>query len=193
MRMTPVTGFINHVLGQQPWASEALAAHAGGSFALSALPITLTFKVNAGGGVEQAPAGAADVTLSLPASRLPLLFLDPDGAMKEVRIDGDAEFAQTLARLAREVRWDAEEDLSRFVGDVAAHQFMQLARAFRAWGREAGQRLAQTTGAYLQDEDPTLARKSAVEQFGRDVATLRDDCARLEKRLQLLQARPPAD
>jgi len=189
--MTPLTGFINHVLDQQPWAREALARHAGRSFALSAPPFVLTLAVSTGGGVAAAGAGLpADVTLSVPAARLPLLLLDPDGAIKEVRIDGDAEFAQTLARLARELRWDAEEDLSRVVGDIAAHQFVQVARAFRAWGREAGQRLAETTAAYLQDEEPTLARKSEVEGFARDVAVLRDDCERLEKRLQLLEARP---
>lgn len=190
--MTPVTVFINHVLGQHAWARDELARHSGRTFSLSAPPFALNLKVDAGGGVESAPAGAADVTLSVPASRLPLLLLDPDGAMQQVRIDGDAEMAQTLARLARDLRWDAEEDLSRVVGDIAAHQFMRFARAFRAWGREAGLRLAETTAAYWQDEDPTLARKSAVEQFARDCATLRDDCERLEKRLQMLEAGPPA-
>ena len=187
--MTPVTIFINHVLEQQPWARTELARYAGRTLALSAAPFALSLKIAAGGIVDAAPAGsAAEVTLSIPASRLPLLLLDPDTAMKDVRIDGDAELAQTLARLAREVRWDAEEDLSRVVGDVAANQFMRFARAFHAWGLEAGKRFAETTTAYLQDEDPTLVRKNEVEKFGSDVAALRDDCERLEKRLQLLEA-----
>jgi len=203
--MTPAAIFTNHVLAQQPWAREALARHAGRSLRFAAPPFALGFKITAAGDLESTQpwplgkvAGAAtaapvpDVTLSIAATRVPLLFIDPETAMKDVRIEGDAEFAQTLARLAREVRWDVEEDLSRVVGDIPAHQFMRFARAFASWGREAGKRFSETSAAYLLDEAPTLVRKSAVEQFSRDVATLRDDCERLEKRLQLLAAKPRA-
>lgn len=202
--MTPAAIFTNHVLAQQPWAREALARHAGRSLRFAAPPFALGFKITPTGDLEStqpwplgnpataaaSPAPAPDVTLSIAASRVPLLFIDPETAMKDVRIEGDAEFAQTLARLAREVRWDLEEDLSKLVGDIPAHQFMRFARAFGAWGREAGKRFSETTAAYLLDEDPTLVRKGAADQFGRDVATLRDDCERLDKRLQLLEAKP---
>jgi ubiquinone biosynthesis protein UbiJ len=201
--MTPAAIFTNHVLAQQPWAREALARHAGRSLRIAAPPFALGFKITAAGDLESTqpwpigntgaapgPAAAPDVTLSIAATRVPLLFIDPETAMKDVHIEGDAEFAQTLARLAREVRWDVEEDLSKLVGDIPAHQFMRFARAFAAWGREAGKRFGETTAAFLLDEDPTLVRKGAVDQFSRDVATLRDDCERLEKRLQLLKAKP---
>ena len=187
--MNPATIFINHVLAQQPAARDALARYAGRRLRLSAPPFALGLKITDKGEVEAQPFAdtAADVTLSVAATRVPFLFVDPEAAMKDVRIDGDAEFAQTLARLAREVRWDVEEDLSRVLGDIPAHQMMRFARAFTAWGKEAGKRMAQTTSAYFLDEDPTLARKAAVDGFGRDVATLRDDLARLEKRLELLE------
>ena len=131
----------------------------------------------------------ADVTLSLPLSSTPLFAFDPERAMKQVRIEGDAEFAQTLSQLARELRWDAEEDLSRFTGDIAAHQLMQGARSFQAYARDASQRIAETGTAYLIDEDAALVRKSMAEQFARDVSALRDDAARLEKRLELQETR----
>jgi len=191
--MNPATIFINHVLAQQPWARDALSPHAGRRLRLAAPPFALGLKITDKGEVEALPllpqAGEvpADVTLSVAATRVPFLFIDPETAMKDVRIEGDAEFAQTLARLAREVRWDVEEDLSRVLGDIPAHQMMRFARAFAAWGREAGQRLAQTTTAYLIDEDPTLARKAAIEGFSREVMVLRDDMARLDKRLELLE------
>lgn len=187
--LNPAVLFINHVLAQQPWAREALARHAGHRLRLSAPPFALGLSINEKGEVGALPftETAADVTLSVAATRVPFLFIDPEAAMKDVRIEGDAEFAQTLARLARDVRWDVEEDLSRILGDIPAHQMMRFARAFAAWGREAGKRLAQTTSAYLIDEDPTLARKAAVEAFARDVAALRDDCARLDKRIELVE------
>ena len=128
-----------------------------------------------------------DVTLRIPLASLPLFALDPERAMKDVRIDGDAEFAQILSQLARELRWDAEEDLSRVTGDIAAHRLMQGARTMQTYAKDAAQRMAETTTAFLIDEDPVLVRKSMAEQFAREVSTLRDDCARLEKRLELLE------
>jgi ubiquinone biosynthesis protein UbiJ len=187
-RINPAAIFINHVLAQQPWAREELARHAGRSLRLAAPPFALGLKISDKGEVSaMAPGGTADVTLSVAATRVPFLFIDPETAMKDVRIEGDAELAQTLARLAREVRWDVEEDLSKVLGDIPAHQMMRFARAFAAWGQEAGRRFAETTGAYFVDESPTLVRRDAAEAFGRDVAALRDDQARLEKRLELLE------
>ena len=139
---------------------------------------------------RESSAGASrppDVTLRIPLASVPLFALDPDRAMKDVRIDGDAEFAQTLSQLARELRWDAEEDLSRVTGDIAAHRLMQGARTMQTYAKDAAQRMAETTTAFLIDEDPVLVRKSMAEQFAREVSTLRDDCARLEKRLELLE------
>ena len=139
---------------------------------------------------RESSAGASrppDVTLRIPLASLPWFALDPERAMKDVRIDGDAEFAQTLSQLARELRWDAEEDLSRVTGDIAAHRLMQGARTMQTYAKDAAQRMAETTTAFLIDEDPVLVRKSMAEQFAREVSTLRDDCARLEKRLELLE------
>ena len=55
-------------------------------------------------------------------------------------MQGDAEFAQEVSFLARNLTWDVEEDLSRVVGDIAAHRIVQGARQARDWGREAAQR-----------------------------------------------------
>ena len=141
------------------------------------------FKRESSTGASRPP----DVTLRIPLASLPLFALDPERAMRDVRIDGDAEFAQTLSQLARELRWDAEEDLSRVAGDIAAHRLMQGARTMQTYVKDAAQRMAETTTAFLIDEDPVLVRKSMAEQFARAVSTLRDDCARLEKRLELLE------
>ena len=217
--MTPAIAFINHVLTQQGWAREKLKSHSGRSVRMIALPADFTLTITPEGLVgapvlptspkngshqglqadapdknglaDSAPPSAAppDVTLRIPLASLPLFALDPERATRDVRIEGDAEFAQTLSQLARELRWDAEEDLSRVTGDIAAHRLMQGARAFRTYAKYASQRLAETTAAFLIYEDPTLVRKSVAEQFARDVSVLRDDCARLEKRLELLEAK----
>jgi ubiquinone biosynthesis protein UbiJ len=185
-----IAPILNHVLAQNPWAQNRLKPHAGKFIQIDASPFMLALQVKPEGELGVAPAGtAADITFRLNAAQLPLLLADPAAALKAVRIEGDVEFAQVINLLVREVRWDAEEDLSRLVGDVPAHHAMRLARSFVAWGRDASGRLSESAAAYLADETPALVRGRAAEEFAVSVAEARDACARLDKRIALLEAR----
>jgi len=191
--MQPLPAIINHLLSQHGWARDKLMAHAGKSVRVDAMPLAITLLVSASGEVEAIPdPGKTDVAFKLSLAQLPLMLVDPERALKSVHLTGDAEFAQTLGTLMRELRWDAEEDLSRLIGDVPAHRAMQGARAFSAWGRDAAQRLAGNSAAFLVDEEPMLVRQRMVEQFADEVAAARDACARLEKHIELLEARKKA-
>jgi ubiquinone biosynthesis accessory factor UbiJ len=86
--------------------------------------------------------------------------------------------------LARHLRWDAEEDLSRFVGDIAAHRLAEAGRAFAAWHLDAAQRLAAAVADYATEEKQLLARRADLEALGEALARLRDAIARLEKRVE---------
>ena len=196
----PVLAFINHVLTQQPWARERLREHAARTVRVRAAPFDFTLAIGPTGLVQAADSQVtvengshqgfqADVVLQIPLANLPLFALDPERASKDVRIEGDAELAQTLNALARELRWDAEEDLSRVTGDIVAHRLMTGARSLQAWARDAAQRFTETASAFLIDEDPTLVRRDMAAQFARDVAGLRDDVARFDKRLAQLEAK----
>lgn len=188
--MQPIAAIINHLLSQHGWARDKLMAHAGKSLRIDAIPLVITLLVTASGEVEAIPESAkSDVAFKLSLAQLPLMLADPERALKSVHLEGDAEFAQTLGMLMRELRWDAEEDLSRAIGDVPAYRAMQGARAFNAWGRDAAQRLAGNSAAFLVDEEPMLVRHRMVEQFADEVAAARDACARLEKRIDLIEAR----
>ena len=61
-------------------------------------------------------------------------YTDADGnAMRgdrpAVRIEGDVQFAAEVNWLVEHVRWDAEEDLSRLIGDAPAHTLANLGRS----------------------------------------------------------------
>jgi ubiquinone biosynthesis protein UbiJ len=187
--MEALVAFLAHVLAQHPQAAARLRAHAGRAVRIDAGAFSLTIAIGADGGIAKAsPEQAPDVGFRLDPAHWPLFFSDPEGALKMVRLDGDAELAQLIGTLMREVRWDAEEDLSRVIGDVPAFRAMQALRAFTGWGREAAQRLAGNTAAFLADEEAVLVRREAAERFAAGVAEARDACARLEKRIELLEA-----
>jgi ubiquinone biosynthesis protein UbiJ len=58
------------------------------------------------------------------------------GDKPPVRVEGDVQLAAEVNWLVDHVRWDLEEDLSRVVGDVAAHTIGQAARSMARAVRE---------------------------------------------------------
>jgi ubiquinone biosynthesis protein UbiJ len=70
------------------------------------------------------------------------------GDKPEVRIEGDVQLAADVNWLVDHVRWDAEEDLSRVLGDAPAHALGQAARGLLGGLRQfTGARPAASAGA----------------------------------------------
>lgn len=106
--------------------------------------------------------------------------------MRAAHIEGSAEFAEALGFVIRNLRWDAEEDLSKVVGDIAAHRMVSTTREFAAWQQQAARNFGENLAEYFTEEQPLIARRIAITDFSADIDRLRDDVARLEKRLQRL-------
>jgi ubiquinone biosynthesis protein UbiJ len=126
----------------------------------------------------------------------PIALLSLAGARGEerlrsgtVRIEGDAEVAQKFRELLRHTQPDFEEELSLLIGDVAAHQVAGFARGLVDWGRRASDSLATSVAEYLQEEGRDVPTRIEVDEFLRDVDTLRNDVDRLEARLARLAVR----
>jgi ubiquinone biosynthesis protein UbiJ len=183
----PATAAINHVLKGAPLALERLAKHAGRTIAFHVGPISLPLTVQTTGEMVPAVRGAArDLDVRISPFLLPRLALREEAAWREVDMQGDMELAQEISFIARNLDWDVEEDLSKVVGDIAAHRLVGGARGAAEWAREAALRLAQGAAEYWTEEDAVIASRVKVEGFVREVAELRDAVERLEKRIQRL-------
>jgi len=188
-KATPAVAFcflLNRLLDAEPWARLRLAPFAGETVELRAplLP-TLRLRILAGGTVE--PGGAEPgLTMTLKPGLLAALARGEEHAMRSVDVEGDAKLAAEVLVLARHLRWDAEEDLSRLVGDVAAHRLADAGRAFAAWHLDAAQRLTAAVADYVTEEKQLLARRADLAALGDSVARLRDAVARLDKRVERL-------
>ncbi|WP_151448065.1 ubiquinone biosynthesis accessory factor UbiJ [Lacisediminimonas profundi] len=190
--MTPslIAAAINHLLEQDAAEKSRLAAHAGKIARIDAGVADLRLAVEAGGAVSAAdPAAAPDVSIFIKAGDLPLLLQDRTRAFSHVRIEGDAEFASVLSQLLTRLRWDAEEDLSRVFGDLAAVRIAGTAR--KGWDavRSVHVSVMENMAEYLLEENPTLVRQQSLRDFGAAVSELRDDVERLAKRLDKLKGR----
>ena len=141
---------------------------------------------------EVAPAGAEAGSTAIvrlgPGVMLRLAARD-ESAWREISITGDTDFASAIHHVARNLRWDVEEDLSRVFGDIAAHRMAETGRAFQRWSGQAAENTARAFAEYWTEEQPLIAGARDLEEFGRAVDQLRDDAARLEKRIENLSSR----
>ena len=180
----PAARAVNHVLKAAPLAMERLARHAGRTAAFHVGPVTLAFTVQTTGEVAAAVEGAArDLDVRISPFLLPRLAAREEAAFREIEMQGDMELAQEISFLAKNLTWDAEEDLSKVVGDIAAHRIVSTARAFIGWSADAGVRMAQGAAEYWTEEAPLIATRVKVDTFVNGVAELRDAVERLEKRI----------
>jgi ubiquinone biosynthesis protein UbiJ len=178
---------LNHLLHAADWARARLAPFHGATIRVVVPPTSSTYTV-ADDGTLRADAEAepaATITLS-PAVAFRLLVLKDDTARAEIDVQGDAALAGALTRVLASLEWDAEEDLSRVVGDVAAHRIAGAARSLANWHRELAGNLSRAAGEYLTEERPVIASPSALRDFAAEVDALRDDTERLGKRIERL-------
>jgi ubiquinone biosynthesis accessory factor UbiJ len=186
--ISPLSAAINHLLLREPWAREKLARHAGKIALFDAGLVAVRLKAAADGLVQ--PAGADEsqhVTIRVKLSDLPLMAQNREHAFSYVQIEGDADFANTVSQLSETLRWEAEEDLSKLIGDIAAARVAGGARLALDTARTAQRKLTENLAEYFLEEKPLLVRQQIVTDFSSDVSRLRDDVERLAKRIEKLK------
>ncbi len=105
----------------------------------------------------------------------------------DIDLTGDAATAQRFQTLLDHAKPDVEEELSRVIGDVAAHQLAEFARGVGNWVRGARSTMGDNIREYLQEERRDLPTRYEVEQFSQRVGELRDDVERIAARLKRLE------
>lgn len=179
---------LNHVLADAAWARDRLRPFAGQHAVVEAGPLVrFVFAVDGAGWlVPSESPGEPAVVVALPADA-PLRYLvDPGSVFAAARLSGSADFAENLAFVFRNLRWDIEGDLAKKVGDIAAHRLVRGGKALAAWQKDAVGRGLANVAEFATEEHGLLARKDELSGFYTAVDKLRDDLARLEKRLARL-------
>ncbi len=186
---------INAVLALDPLARKRLARHHGKVIGihLRGPEITLYFIPDEKGGLQLQGSIEGEPDALLSGSPLDLIRSgDKESGSGQlfsgrVTITGDTalahDFGATLAGL--EIDW--EEQLSKFTGDLIAHEAGNLARQALAYAEQTGERLALDLGEYLTEEARLLPHPNEVEEFVAEVDRLRDDTERLEARINRLE------
>jgi ubiquinone biosynthesis protein UbiJ len=190
--LNSLPALLNHVLAQEPWACNKLAAHAGKTARFDAGVFALSLTVEADGLLSRAADDASpQVTIRVKAGDIPLILQHRARAFSYVMVEGDAEFASTISQVAQSLKWDAEEDLSKLVGDIAAVRLVGVARRIAQAAVAVPQQAAAHMAEYLVEEKPVLVSQLAMSEFGAEVARLRDGAERLIKRIEKIEGTVP--
>lgn len=184
-------GAANHLLKDADWALDRLRPYSGKRARLEIGLLRLDFLVTAEGSLVAAGGNAAvEVTVRVPPALVPRWLAERDAASREVRIEGDSEFASAISFVAANLRWDFEEDLSRLLGDIIAHRIGETVRGMARWRRDTARAANANLAEYLTEERHLLPTRLQAESFMHEVDELRDAVERLDKRLARLEARP---
>jgi ubiquinone biosynthesis protein UbiJ len=121
--------FLNHVLASEPQAMERLARQKGRKIELVFQQMRLRLVPTPAGLLERGLFDVYDLRLTVvEPSALDLLSTLARSEKPKVHIEGDVQLAAEVNWLIDNVRWDAEEDLARLIGDAPAHTLATIAR-----------------------------------------------------------------
>jgi ubiquinone biosynthesis protein UbiJ len=185
---SPFAAGLNYLLESETWARERLAPFAGEVLELRAPPLpALRFAVAADGRLAMAkPDAAAALTVTVGPGALAAAVQGEEQLLRAVDVSGNARLASEVMFLVRHLRWDAEADAARLVGDVAAHRMMGMARDIAAWHADTARRLAGSFVEYAVEEKRLLVARGELGGIADTHARLRDGLDRLEKRIARL-------
>jgi ubiquinone biosynthesis protein UbiJ len=173
----------NHLLAQAGWARDRLARFQGRGFSFSCGGQHVSLRVVERGMLKSASADeVVEVHVELPPDTPLRLLRGRSEVMAATRISGPADFADALGFVLRNLEWDAEGDMARLVGDIAAHRLVGVLRAAADWQRQASENLLRNLGEYAVYEAGWLPQASQVKSFRSDVESLEHDIEALEKR-----------
>lgn len=177
----------NHLLNQHPGVRADFAKYAGRRVAVHLPPLSVAGVITEQGWLAMCE-GEPEAVLRLKHGVAIAALTGRDPVLSDVLLEGDVELASQVGRLLGKLKWDAAEDLSRVVGDVAANRLEGWVRGVFGLKGQVAWRLAESWLEHIREEAPLLAKKNGVGQYVSEVDKLRDDVERFEKRLERLAA-----
>lgn len=178
---------LNHLLRQSPGAAAALRRHVGCSVRFDLTLAQFDFRIADDGCFSEAVVDTPDAVIRPTAAlvaRLPFFGRD---ALRLADYKGEPALLATLDRVFKQLNWDVEADLARWVGGIAAHRLHARGRDTLAGIGHAVSALGHNASEYVVEEAGLMARAVDVARFNREVDTLADDAARLDARLRQLE------
>lgn len=160
---------------------------------LKELNQNIILKINDLSVVElEEPADKTDVEVIVSLKVLSdfMLGIDKESMLKngDLEIKGDAHVASVFQHTMKSIEIDWVEILSAYTGDAVAHQVGMGLRGLKSLNQRMKENFRLDARDFLQDNLQVAVTKEEVDEFMRDVDTMRAQVERLEARLNRLQS-----
>ncbi|MFZ4535211.1 ubiquinone biosynthesis accessory factor UbiJ [Propionivibrio sp.] len=189
MLINAALGLLNHLLEGEEWALKRLKVSAGQTARLELSALSLALEITSDGLFILCDKNVpATVTITLPADTPMRALTDRLSIFTAARISGSAELAENLGFVFRNLRWDVENDLSQLMGDIAARRLVAGGKQIAIWHQQLARNLALNLAEYFTEESQAIARHQEVSNFCKDIGSLQEEMARLEKRVWSLES-----
>lgn len=178
---------LNHLVKNESWARERLRQFSGSRLLIAAGTIQLNLRIDDKGLFSLADLSQpADVLLNLPADA-PLKFLfDRNALFSSIKLSGSADLAECLAFVFRNLHWDIEGDLASILGDIPARRLALIGTQLGNHLQDGAKRMSQNFIEFSTEDSQLLVATREINEFCQAVDDVRDDAARLEKRIKQL-------
>ncbi|MFC5578702.1 SCP2 domain-containing protein [Lysobacter niabensis] len=190
---------LNRALALDPDARDGLRALDGRRIALHVAAPNLALQVTvAGDRLQVGPVeDTAEADLSVRSTlggliaQLPFFRNDNAPPVGKLRIEGDADLARRLQRLAERFDPDWQQPFASVFGDVLGVQIANALRAGFRHARDAGGAFATNAAEYVTEESRDVVARDELNAFHDDVDALRDDVERVAARVTRLAGAGP--
>lgn len=178
---------LNHLIQKESWAKERLLTFSGAQLQISAGSIRIQLSIDEHGMFALGDDDrTADVVLTLPSDAPAKLLLDRDALFTSVKLSGSADLAESLAFVFRNLSWDIEEDFASVLGDIPARRLAIAGAQLGNQLQNGVKRITENIAEFATEDSKLVAPKREIYAFCQSIDQLRDDAARLEKRIKQL-------
>lgn len=108
--------------------------------------------------------------------------LKSNAVESDLHIEGDVDFAQDLFHLLKGIRFNWEEYLSYFIGDLPTNSIQKFIHQFKDSSHNIIDRSKEDIVEFIQEEQKFIPTREEVDDFYDDVMELRNTIDRLEAR-----------
>jgi len=176
---------LNHLLSQNDWMQSKLVNHKDKIVVIEISGFKLVLRVDENGLLQSINNSENfDCFIKLTANDFINQLINNNNG--NISIEGDLELANQVSQVLKEIEWDVEEDLSRYIGDIPA---IQTTKILKKVITSSQKNIKNITGAlleYWQEENKILTKKRNVEIFYSEVDKIVEDTERLEARIEIM-------
>ncbi|MEO0435886.1 MAG: SCP2 sterol-binding domain-containing protein [Pseudomonadota bacterium] len=106
-----------------------------------------------------------------------------------IQVEGETATLLSMQGIFADLDIDWEAPLVDGLGDVVGHQLAELLRSLFSWSQQVSTSLRRQLNEFAHEEARLAPPAIALEEFYEDVASLQDQCDRLEQQLVIARGR----